>query len=254
MDKINEFKGAYRFLSNFYRRSFMYRGQEWFHSEGAYMAEKTTDEVMRQYIRTLENPAEAKAAGRRLVLRPDWETVKYGLMVNILQAKFSTEPLKSMLLNTGDAELVEGNWWGDKVWGVCLKTNVGQNLLGKALMQVRAELKQSQLPDIRVVNKYHGEQGEYIGRGSPLGNQWTHLDSKYPGVIKVASREIAIAEYRGWLATKIINNDKAVCDELNRLVDIAHREGRLELRCTCAPKACHGDVIREVILTAWSEQ
>lgn len=109
----------------------------------------------------------------------------------------------------------------------------------------------SKLPEITVVNKHHKLTGEYIGRGSPLGNKWTHLDSSYPGVIKVASREIAIAEYRAWLGTMIANGDACVCNELNRLVDIAHQTGELKLMCTCKPKACHGDVIREVILTAW---
>lgn len=108
-------------------------------------------------------------------------------------------------------------------------------------------------PNIHVVNKHHKLTGEYIGRGSPLGNKWTHLDSKHPDVIKVATREEAVAEYRKWLEGKIEACDEAVCNELNRLVDIAHRDGVLKLQCFCAPKACHGDVIKETILSAWSK-
>ncbi|CAM0109837.1 hypothetical protein VPH166E361_0119 [Vibrio phage 166E36-1] len=60
-----------------------------------------------------------------------------------LRYKFSdTNPsLRSKLLDTSDVELVEGNWWGDKYWGVCLKTGEGENNLGKLLMKVREDLK-----------------------------------------------------------------------------------------------------------------
>jgi predicted NAD-dependent protein-ADP-ribosyltransferase YbiA (DUF1768 family) len=44
------------------------------------------------------------------------------------------------LLETGDAELVEGNWWDDTFWGVC--NGVGQNNLGKILMDTRRELRE----------------------------------------------------------------------------------------------------------------
>jgi predicted NAD-dependent protein-ADP-ribosyltransferase YbiA (DUF1768 family) len=44
-----------------------------------------------------------------------------------------------MLIDTGDQELIEGNWWGDVIWGVC--NGKGENHLGKILMEVRKELK-----------------------------------------------------------------------------------------------------------------
>ena len=46
-----------------------------------------------------------------------------------------------MLIETGNAELLEGNTWGDTHFGVCSKTGVGENVLGKILMRVREELK-----------------------------------------------------------------------------------------------------------------
>jgi predicted NAD-dependent protein-ADP-ribosyltransferase YbiA (DUF1768 family) len=44
-----------------------------------------------------------------------------------------------MLLETKDATLIEGNTWGDQYWGVC--AGVGENHLGKLLMQIRSELQ-----------------------------------------------------------------------------------------------------------------
>ena len=85
------------------------------------------------------NPQAAKRLGRRVELRPDWESVKYDVMYQVCKAKFTQNPnLLERLLATGDAELVEGNTWGDQVWGVC--KGVGENHLGKTLMRIRAEL------------------------------------------------------------------------------------------------------------------
>lgn len=137
MNVINQFRGPYSFLSNFHPCKVVFEGDTYKSSEHAYMAAKSTDPAAREWIRNCSTAAEAKKEGRNLVLRPNWETMKYEVMHRILLAKFSDPVLKDKLLATGDYELVEGNWWGDKTWGVCLKTNQGQNLLGKALMEVR---------------------------------------------------------------------------------------------------------------------
>ena len=61
-------------------------------------------------------------------------------MYNICKAKFTQdEALKTNLLKTGDAILIEGNTWGDKIWGQV--NGVGENNLGKILMRIREELK-----------------------------------------------------------------------------------------------------------------
>lgn len=60
-------------------------------------------------------------------------------MEDIVRSKFSKcEALKNALLRTGEAELVEGNWWEDTFWGAC--KGVGENHLGRILMKVRKEL------------------------------------------------------------------------------------------------------------------
>jgi predicted NAD-dependent protein-ADP-ribosyltransferase YbiA (DUF1768 family) len=58
--------------------------------------------------------------------------------------KFSQdEMLREMLLGTGDLEIIEGNSWGDKFWGMVLENGqwVGRNELGKLLMSVRAKIR-----------------------------------------------------------------------------------------------------------------
>ena len=76
--------------------------------------------------------------GRHLPLRPDWEDVKLSVMEGLLRQKFREEPFKSQLKATGDAQLVEGNYWGDVYWGVC--RGQGENHLGKLLMKIRGEI------------------------------------------------------------------------------------------------------------------
>jgi ribA/ribD-fused uncharacterized protein len=82
----------------------------------------------------------AKGLGRQGSLRADWEQVKFDLMHTLLQQKFAQPELRQALLDTGDAELIEGNTWGDRVWGCVLVKGqwVGKNQLGILLMRVRA--------------------------------------------------------------------------------------------------------------------
>ncbi|WVP99902.1 hypothetical protein UES5b_073 [Escherichia phage UE-S5b] len=95
---------------------------------------------------------------------------------------------------------------------------------------------------IIIVNKHHGKSGEYIGRGSPLGN---------PFVIgKDGSREQVITKYRVWLNEQIMRKNQAVLDELNRLGNKAIDEKGLALQCFCYPKPCHGEVIKEKLVKA----
>ena len=60
-------------------------------------------------------------------------------MHSILQAKFAVPQLRDALLATGDAELVEGNTWGDTYWGVC--RGRGRNQLGQTLMRIRDDIR-----------------------------------------------------------------------------------------------------------------
>ena len=90
------------------------------------------------------SPGEAKSAGRRLKLRTDWEKVKDQVMEDLVRKKFSDRGLARGLLETEDAELIEGNTWNDQTWGMVKDSDGkwhGQNRLGKILMKVREELR-----------------------------------------------------------------------------------------------------------------
>jgi len=110
--------------------------------------------------------------------------------------------------------------------------------------------EESKMPAIAIVNTHHGtKEGEYIGRGSPLGNPYSHLPST-AAQYQVRTREDAIRAYRTWLDQKIQEKDPHIIQELNRLGHKLQQDGSVKLRCFCAPKACHGDVIKETLLKA----
>ena len=137
MNKIDSFSGEYRFLSNFYLAPLEYEGRVYPSSEHAYQAAKTLNDNDRRKIAADPNPKNAKRRGQSVFLRKNWDKIKNDVMEEIVMTKFITHmSLREKLIETGDAELIEGNTWGDTYWGVC--NGVGENNLGKILMNIRS--------------------------------------------------------------------------------------------------------------------
>jgi ribA/ribD-fused uncharacterized protein len=141
---ISEFTGKYAFLSNFHPCEMEYEGIKYPSTEHAYQAAKTIDPEIKEYIAELPTPGATKKFARKLAIREDWDQVKFDIMDEILTIKFLKEPFRTMLLETGDEELVEGNYWHDITWGRChckKHNGIGKNALGEALMKIRTNLK-----------------------------------------------------------------------------------------------------------------
>ena len=136
---IKEFKGKYRFLSNFWPVNIEYEDILYPSVEHAFQACKTLNRKERLFICQQPTPAQAKKAGRRVTLRPNWNLIKVPLMHELLYRKFAISELKKLLLQTGDKCLQEGNYWHDTFWGVSLKTGKGRNVLGSLLISIRQE-------------------------------------------------------------------------------------------------------------------
>jgi len=141
LQKIDSFRGKYYFLSNFYPAEVSYEGLTFQNNEAAFQAQKTLNSEEKTAFSDLD-PKTAKHRGRHVRLRTDWEDVKDGIMEEIVRAKFTQNPkLGEQLLSTGNADLIEGNTWNDRYWGVDVRSGAGKNHLGKILMKVRSELQ-----------------------------------------------------------------------------------------------------------------
>jgi hypothetical protein len=117
-DAILAFRDDFEFLSNFYYAPVRFEGATYATVEHAFQAAKTDDPDERALVRACSTPAKAKARGRRVTLRKDWEAVKLGVMEVLLREKFT---------------------WGDVYWGVCRGS--GRNHLGRLLMRIRDALR-----------------------------------------------------------------------------------------------------------------
>jgi ribA/ribD-fused uncharacterized protein len=143
-DAILGFHGLFAYLSNYYEAPITLQGPKFLHpltfptNEHAFAAMKTLDFDERKRIAELGTPGLAKKAGRAVQLRPEWDNIRVDVMRHLVRVKFEQNHfLADLLLRTGDRLLVEGNTWGDRWWGVDIKTLEGENWLGRVLMEER---------------------------------------------------------------------------------------------------------------------
>jgi len=143
---ITDFRGPYRWLSNFHLASVEFEGVTYPSTEHAYQAAKCENPDLRLEFLDV-TCAEAKRMGGRAQLREGWEEMKWLVMNAVCVDKFTRHPtLRAQLLDTGDAMLIEGNTWHDNYWGNChcntreACRTPGRNELGKILMSIRTAL------------------------------------------------------------------------------------------------------------------
>lgn len=150
---INDFRGDYRWLSNFHLVPIRYQGIDFPSTEHAYQAMKSYDHNVRLKFSTDAGLSckQAKQLGNQIYLRRDWDVIKLQVMEEVLRLKFTEgSDLARQLTATGSYELVEGVTWHDVFWGVCscIKCNVvGENNLGLLLMTIRYELQLKELQE-----------------------------------------------------------------------------------------------------------
>lgn len=91
----------------------------------------------------------------------------------------------------------------------------------------------------------------YIGRGSPLGNPYTHIKSqtklrKGLALYYEDTLEEVLQKYEKWLLFRLSDKKSEQHKEFYRLVKFASTQD-INLVCYCAPKRCHGDYIKKLI-------
>jgi ribA/ribD-fused uncharacterized protein len=132
-------------FGNFYESPLNYNGRTYRCAEAAFQAQKFLGDEQQQFEKLDGDGAWRRARelskGWDKARTDGWRKRNLTVMADILQAKFSTDPLKSILLSTEKAYLVEhipvkgrDSFYGDDSDGT------GQNMLGKLIMDVREKL------------------------------------------------------------------------------------------------------------------
>lgn len=143
------------YLSNWFECEFIVDDFCYQHVEQYLMAQKAKlfhDAKNYTSILKAQSPKECKGFGRKVTPFDEetWEANRYRFLLEGVRAKFSqNENLKKELLSTGNCIIAEASPYDD-IFGIKLTEDEaesmepeqwpGRNLLGKALMEVRAEL------------------------------------------------------------------------------------------------------------------
>lgn len=138
---ITLFRGQYHWLSNMTPVVILYHDIAYASVEHAYMASRCLHPSDQLLVASAPDGGRAKRLAKGLPRRSDWEEIKLSVMQDLLRLKFTQDPFKTALLQTGTRELIEGNWWRDTFWGSCFGR--GETHLGRLLMNIRSELRGS---------------------------------------------------------------------------------------------------------------
>jgi ribA/ribD-fused uncharacterized protein len=158
---IGEFKGEYRWLSNFATCCITFNGIIYLSVEHAYMSAKSDDPEWKEYCRIEPQAGNVKRRSKSINLVDFWDIKKTLVMKELLMIKFSIDPFNRLLLSTGDQEIQEGNTWGDTFWGVDLNTGIGENMLGKMIMEIRCHIRKCY--ELHAVGVNYGSLDGLIG-------------------------------------------------------------------------------------------
>lgn len=138
---ISEFKGQYRWLSNFYVEA------DGTCVECEFQADKHTGHPWRQAVIMASTPKRARMYGKRWTMsnyqQMEWNHRRVQVMYELVKRKIEDHPdIAVALIATDDEILVEKNTWHDNFWGdcQCLRCyHVGENHLGEIWMRLRDE-------------------------------------------------------------------------------------------------------------------
>lgn len=141
--EISIFRGENFFLSNLYSTNIKWGDRVFKSAEHFYQAAKCLEKSAAEKIYLAETSKSAKILGKFVKRRYHWHVDRVGVMETILRMKFRNKKLKRMLIETGDKQLIDQNFYHERFWGQCGCTKhqkKGRNIMGKILMKIRADI------------------------------------------------------------------------------------------------------------------
>ena len=146
--QIEEFRGSYEYMNNFYPCTIEFRGLTFKCAEAAYQAQKCKNEEDK--VRFTEYPGwKAHVEGRKVDIVDNWNDIKIPTMQEVIFAKFTQDDwCKKRLMQLQPGTLIiNGNSKGDMFWGMDAKTKEGPNHLGMCIMRVMLTFLEAGLHD-----------------------------------------------------------------------------------------------------------
>lgn len=194
------FFGKQDIFSNWHPCQFEYKGVRFNCVEQFMMYSKAMlfgDREVAERILASDDPKEQKALGRQVRGFDDavWTEKCMSIVTVGCREKFAQSPaLLDGLLATGSRQLVEASPY-DKIWGIGMAAHdpraenpdqwLGQNLLGKALMQARAVLLARRQTPIQSESPAPAIGSTFVGRSMVIhrvGRQKLQDDEPAPGM------------------------------------------------------------------------
>lgn len=131
------------FLRNEFRCRVEYLGRRYYSAAHALLAAQSMDKADHRMIAETVSIRKARSIAAAIThKRPLWTRHRGGILLGILESKFSDPVLAQQLIETGVQPLIhEGD---DPYWDYQKATNSGMNMLGQLLMLVRDNLQSGQ--------------------------------------------------------------------------------------------------------------
>ncbi len=164
---IKEFVGEYEFLNNDFLVSIKINNVFFPSITHYYYASRCKNVPDYKKVLAISDCKLIKKIAEKYEIKPDWDKKRLNVMLNGLKAKFKFKrkkrkiifsELAKKLLLTDNIYLINGNHNGDLFWGIDLRTDEGQNYLGRLLMRIREDLKKKKInEEKRVLNREYKE-------------------------------------------------------------------------------------------------
>lgn len=91
----------------------------------------------------------------------------------------------------------------------------------------------------------HHKNNFYIGRGSVLGNPYTHItEKKTKAIYQAKDRDDAIDKYSHYYDL-MYGSNLAFTKAIDTIYEVYKTGEDVYLECYCSPLRCHGDIIKE---------
>jgi len=209
MRKIDHFRQENYFLSNMYPCKVVLDGMWYQSSEAAYQAARCRNPQDRQQF-TVLNGYQAKQQIKTLSHTADFTIASLEPMVEAIFDKFRRNPeLLDKLLETGYAEIEEGNTWHDTFWGVDKNTGQGDNWLGKILESIRTVIRDD-MKEIKaeLLNDNISVQREFCGKTEVYTADTGNVMPPYQGAVKPEYIKDLLEKQLAVLTGRVVSDGK----------------------------------------------